>query len=265
MTLQNHFNIKRFSNYFKYNLTMYGKSYLYFSIGLLIALFSINFFTLSTATISIRFLKGYYIPVFFMIYTISCVIAVGTSFPSLRNSNKISNYLLIPVSTFEKMLLEFMIRIIGFNLLFIPLYWLVFKIAYAVYHLFEWNNPIVIGSFDIFSPFYALTNALDKFAVILSILSLSSFLFMGAAYFKKNALFKTIFTLSILVVFFFVLMVGFSHLFLPNKVEGIDIEILSRRINKDLWNTQLYAYIIGIGSSLFFIPLTYFKLKEKHV
>lgn len=264
MTLQNHFNLKRFLNYFKYNFTMYGKTYLYFSIGLAIALFSLDFFTLNTAYYKNNFFKNNYIPMFFMLYAISGILVIGTSFPSLRNKNKIANYILLPVATFEKFLGEFIIRIIGFNLLFFPLFWLVFKMAYAFYHLFEWAHPLEIESFGIFSPFYGIPNTLDKFAV-LSILSLSAFLFMGAAYFKKNALVKTIITFSLLVIFFFVLMVGFSHLFLPNYVKGIDIEIFSRRINKDSIGVQLYAYIIGFGSSLFFIPIAYFKLKEKQV
>jgi len=265
MNIQKHFNLKRFYNYLQYDLILNGRTYLYFSIGLFMTLFFIIFFTISTASPRLEFVKQYYIPIFFFTYLIGGVMAIGTSFPAFRNANSTINYLLLPVSDLEKFLVQFSIRIIGFTLLFFPLYWVVFKLAYSTYNLFEWKDPIQIESFGIFSGFHYVVTTLDRFVAGFSIFSVTTFLFAGATYFKKYAVFKTMLTFSLFTIVLFVFMVLLSHLFLPDMVKGFDIRILNRKINDDLVSFQLYASIFGIGTSLFLLPLAYFKLKEKEI
>ena len=61
------------------------------------------------------------------------------------------------------------------------------------------------------------------------------------------------------------LFVMFSHIFYPNQTHGFDIALKTYRIAKNLNNAQLFVYLIGGLSWLFFLPLAYFKLKEKEV
>lgn len=247
---------------------MYGKTYLYFSVGLVIMMFFVQFFSLLLEAGRTDYFKSFYIPMFFMLYAFSSIVAVGTSFPSLRSPDKASNFLQLPVAVFEKFLAEFLIRIIGFNLLFFPLFWLTFKISYGIYRLFSWSNQLIINEVDglgLFSAFYDVNGLFENISVAFSIFSAMCFLFMGASYFKKYALFKTFLTLIFMVFFFMVLMIGLSHIFLPNYVEGFQIITFSRRINENLVSTEIYAAIIGVFSSLFFLPIAFLKLKEKQV
>lgn len=266
MRLRKKFNFKRFLNYLKYNQILYGKKYFYFFVVLVLFMFSVQIISLVTKSGRVDYFQSYYIPMFFGLYAISAIIAVGTSFSSLRSSNKASNFLQLPVIVSEKFLAEFLIRIVGFNLLFFPLFWLTFKLATFIYNLFGWANPLKIyqvESLGLFSAFYYVNGLFENISVALSIFSVFCFLFMGASYFKKYAILKTILTFFGLVFFGFVLMVALSHIFFPDYVEGFHIVIFPRRINENLISTHFYAAILGVFSSLFFLPIAFLKLKEK--
>ena len=132
MGFQKHFSARRFYKYVKYDLTLNGKTYLLALVGLVVILFIVDVFTLNTASPRINFNRGYYTPIFVFFLILSSVIAAGTAFSALRSSKSSINYLLIPVSNFEKFAVQFLIRIVGLVLLFLPLYWLTFKLAYSL-------------------------------------------------------------------------------------------------------------------------------------
>lgn len=265
MNIQKHFNLKRFYNYFKYDLKLNSTTYIYSFIGLFIVLFSIDFFMLNTANSKVSFLARYYIPGFWLTIIPCTILVIGTCFPSLITSKKTANYLMIPASIFEKLLTEFTIRILTFPLLFFISYWIVFKLSYSIYNLFEWKHNLQLESFEITDVFKRIPTSLDLWAIILSMISIASFLFIGSIYFKKFAIVKTIITFGVLLFFTYTLSVILSHLLLPDEVQGFTFKILDRRINDDLVSTQLYVYITGCISSLFLLPLAYFKLTEKEV
>lgn len=266
MKLKDHFSVNRFYKYLKYDLVLNGKTYLFVMIGLVLALVFIHFFTLSTASNRVDFKTSYYIPIFFFTFIIGLVVSGGTSFPALRSSQHSINFLLLPVSNLEKFIVQFLFRVLFFILLFVPLYWITFNIAYGIYGLFEWTNFIYLEPFELFSVFSEITTTLDKLATVFSIISLAAFAFAGATYFKKYAFFKTILAFSLLIFCSFLLMVLFSHIFFPsNSRDVFEVKIENYYINKDLNNEQLFMYIFGMASSLFLLPLAYFKLKEKEV
>jgi len=266
MNLQNHFSASRFYKYLKYDLVLNGKTYLFAFIGLILGLVLIHFFTVSTASYRVNFKNNYYNPLFLFTLIGGIVISAGTSFPSLRTSQKSSNYLLLPASILEKLIVQVLFRIIAFIILFIPLYWMSFKMAYGFYGLFEWKNFIEVAPIGLLDFYRGTPSLLDILAIIFSIISLASFLFAGAVYFKKYAVFKTVLAFAISVLMWFLLMVLFSHIFYPDSSSDFfDIKIQEYKINEELHASQLFAYIFGMASSLFLFPLAYFKLKEKEV
>lgn len=263
MGFQKHFSARRFYKYVKYDLTLNGKTYLLALLGLVVILFIVDVFTLNTASPRINFNRGYYTPIFVFFLILSSVIAAGTAFSALRSSKSSINYLLIPVSNFEKFAVQFLIRIVGLVLLFLPLYWLTFKLAYSFYNLFAVVSENV-ESYNLLSPFQWQINRVDIY-ILVSITSGSMlFAFCGAAYFKKQALFKTILTFALLVLAWFLLMVTLSHMFYDhNSKQFFEIKLRSYKVQELFYNTQIYATILFAGLSLFLLPLAYFKLKER--
>lgn len=266
MNLKTHFSLNRFSKYLKYDLVLNGKTYLFSIVGLILVLICIQFFMLSTVNYRVNFKTQYYTPIFFLTLISGLIISVGTSFPSLRTSQKSINYLLLPASNIEKILVQGFFRIVVFIVLFIPLYWLCFKFAYGLYGLLEWDNFLEVAPIGLFEFSTKKLLVLDVLAIIFTIISFASFLFAGAVYFKKYAVFKTVLVFAILIFVWFLLMVLFTHLFYPSRTqEFFSIHVDSYKLNKGLYNNQLFTYIFGMGASLFLFPLAYFKFKEKEV
>lgn len=266
MVLQKHFNFKRFLNYLKYDFTIYGKSYLYFAISLSILIFVISFYNLAKGLPypDYNFLNSRYRIAFFIIYVISGVTVVGLSFPFFRNKTKTVHFIQLPVAIFEKFLSEFLIRIVAFNIVFFFLFWSVFKFAYFVYLLFEWKNALILESYGLLEVFYDVSSNLFGVAIFSFLLFVMSFLFANASYFKKYVLFKTLILFLLLGFIYYALMVGLSHVLYDNS-KGFNIVFFDRRINYQLNSSHLYFFIFTSISSLLFLTITYFNLKEKEV
>jgi hypothetical protein len=263
MGLQKHFSASRFYKYLKYDLTLNGKTYLLAVVGLFVVLFIVDVFTLSTASPRINFNRNYYTPIFVFFLVLIGVVSAGTAFSGLRSTKTSINYLLIPVSSFEKYVVQFLIRIVGFVLLFLPLYWLTFKLACSFYSLFGMVSENV-ESYNLLSPFQWQENNVEVYFLVSLASGLVLFAFCGATYFKKQALLKSILTFALLTLAWFLLMVTLSHMFYDhNSKQFLEIKLRSYKIYKGIQNTQMYAVILFAGLSLFLLPLAYFKLKER--
>ena len=274
MSLQQHFSFKRFYNYLKFDLLLNGKKYLGFIAVLWIVLFLLDFFLINTASIiklnetGIRikyFRLDTYQPTFLVTLILSLILVVGSSFPALRKKDSTINFLFVPVSLLEKYLVQFVFRILIFSVIYIVLFWLDFKFATFVYNLFEWKNQTEVPSFELLNLFKKNIPLLDRKIIVLSIFSIASLLFASSTFFNKNALLKTILTLGVLGLITYLFSVLLSHVFLPNQVQGFNVTVFDRKLSNNLNTIQILVYVIGVFSSLFFLPLAYFKLKEKEV
>ena len=83
-------------------------------------------------------------------------------------------------------------------------------------------------------------------------------------FFKRFALVKTIISLVALSAIFWCIMVVFSHLFYP-EIIGFTVYFNSYYLTTDITNFLIWICSISFLSWLFFLPLGYFKLKEKQV
>lgn len=193
---------------------------------------------------------------------------VGTAFPALTDQIKKSTYLLLPGSILEKFMVQFIIRIVIFIPLALFLFWVVTHLAKASLvpiPLFGFYPDTQIDDFHFWNLFNEHINNRDRLIISLSFFSITSFLFAGSAYFKRFALVKTLIVLGSLIGAVCLLFVLLSHIFFPGVTYGFDIEIPLYNVWKDMVNIQLYLYLVGGISWLFFLPLSYFKLKEKEV
>ena len=263
---QNSFHIKRFSNALQYDLRLNAKKYISFVASLFVILLLLNLFFIAQS--GRRFNLDQYMTLFYFSFILGLVIVVGTSFPALRDKKSTINYLMIPASVFEKFLIQFVIRILCFMILFVPFFWLDFKVADGIYHLIYWTGQVEIQSFNLLDPIdIKYLKALDVLAILCALFSLAAFLFVGSVYFKKYALPKTVFSFALFAVFVFVIFVIDTSIFYPEKFSfrKNPIYINDYKLSKNLINIQLFFYVIGFFSSLFLLPMAYFKLKEKEI
>lgn len=197
-------------------------------------------------------------------FAIFGILYVGHSFPAFRSKESAINYLMVPASVLEKFLFEFISRI-GIIFLMLPfLYWIAFHIQGYFFTIFTDKvfEPIGLGylvKIDIPDAKYqftiytiAIAGALLAFVLALT----------GAAIFDKQPLVKTLFSLAIIILFYF----GYSYIVIvhfgvknynpPDSMWLIPMDEL--RILQ--WVSV--AIMVAIAVMLF---VCYRKLKEKEV
>lgn len=266
MKQNNYFSLKRFIRLLQNDFLLNRKIYLFSVIGLGIAIYAITYILFINSSNS-SFRHQDYIPLL-LIYLMVVGVFIGTSFPALTDQIKKTNYLLAPGSLFEKYMVQFVTRIVIFIPLALSIFWIGVHLAKTTVILFPiWNtNYSGIEDYHFFDLFRNQNlRMVDIMAIFLSIFSMASLLFAGCTYFNRFALVKTLIVTTVTVFTIICSMVLFSHLFYPAETNGFDIRLKTYKIGYDLYNTQLAIYLLGGLSWLFFLPLTYFKLKEKEV
>lgn len=274
MNFNQFFNFNRFYKLLKFDIFFNAKKYVTFIGVLIIVLFILDHILIDSGS-SFRILdnndreyfyrKSSYQASLFITFLITIFLVVSSSFPAFRKKESTSNYLLLPASTLEKFLVQFFIRIFLFSMLFIVLFWAEFKLATFTYNLFNFKKDIIIPNFALLDVFSYKMELSEKVIVVFCILSFASYFLANAVHFKKNVMLKTIVLLGVFAFTIFLISVILSHLFLPNEVNGFDVRVFHRYLENGLRTDQLCVYIIGIFSSVFLLPLTYYKLKEKQV
>ncbi|MFA5328658.1 MAG: hypothetical protein WC384_12775 [Prolixibacteraceae bacterium] len=263
MKQNKYFSTGRFARLFRNDLLINQKTYLFTLAGLGIAIYALMYFLMmNTKHVGINQYTG-----FIVFYLMGVGVVVGTAFPALTNQIKTNNYLLAPGSTFEKYMVQFVIRIV----IFIPIALLVFWISAHLAKASLVPDPnigfdpkVSIADFR-FSDLLDGVAFVDKLVIILSIFSFACLLFTGSVFFNHFALIKTLIVTALMVGAVILTFVLFSHIFYPAETQGFDIELKAYQITENLFNVQLAAYLLGGLSWLFFLPLAYFKLKEKEV
>lgn len=264
MNIEKHFNPKRFFNYLKYDLRLNQKSNLFLIIGILSTILILPISLVNNRNI-ISLNK--YTEIFILTFVICSIIVSSQYFGFLKNKKSLHHFLMLPVSAFEKFVTEFILKITVFITLFTPIFWYSFKISLKIKNLIRWDKPpMIMGDYLPLEFFKWIDIPLDRYAVLFSIFSLFCFLLAGATYFKKYAFIKTILSFGLLIGFFFMNIILFSHLLYNNpNNDFFYIEFPDYKIKESLHNTQLMCYLIGMSGSLFLLPLAYFNLKEKTV
>jgi hypothetical protein len=258
------FSIKRFGKYASCSFISNYRQSLLFWGALTFTLIALSIFIMR-GTYSNWNSDGWeqiFIPGFYLggaIYT-------GFAFPGFRSKERTQTELLIPVSAFERLLYEFLVKVIAFIILFPIIFYISSSLAVGI------SNTLHIGTvsatlngietFPYKTISYAkLYNPMPQgFFSMICMLSVLVFViaFAGAATFRKLPLIKTI------VIIGSIIMTGITYFYLL-----VQNSVLRNSWPKYLENTftqkQVFLLITLIFAFITLVALvyTYFKLKEK--
>jgi len=260
------FNTSRFYLLLRNDILINYKKYLFMVLGAFIVGYFILFLQMpKVENIYPDFRVENYTPIFFM-GLLGLGAVIGMAFPELENKIKTSNYLMLPGSTFERMTVQFLIRVVGGSILYLVVFWLVAYLArFSALRMYQGHaNAQTIESFDFSSLLIGSKDLLSKLAIGFSIFSIGMYLFSIRIFFKRFALVKTIISLVAVYALFACVMVLFSHIFYPETI-GFGFHVDNYYLAPDITNINIWIYSISFLSWLFFLTLGYFTLKEKQV
>jgi hypothetical protein len=196
---------------------------------------------------------------------------VGTAFPELTDKIKTANYLLSPASTLEKFLVQFLIRIGLFVPIALGIFWIAIRLAKAslIQEMLYGNkffDPALVPYFEFRLLF---TRGVDQLwsipgilIMVFGLFSYGCYLFSGTTYFKRYALVKTVVVSGIAFGSFALFMILLSHIFYAKETHGFEVRF------KDFFvfgmhGMEFFILLLSLFSWAFFLPIAYFKLKEK--
>lgn len=263
MSISNTFNWNRFLRVYKQNMIHNNKLMLYASVGYC----GVVFIVLTIGQLG-NSLEPFTINVFlqFMVAFLAIfgVLYIGYSFPAFRNKENSISYLTLPASTFEKVLFEFINRIV-LSLIALPLlFWLTFNLHGSVFELFSGIRFDAIGIRDILE--IDISPVDEMFwakALILSCTILIGVLpFTGAAMFSKQPLIKTLFSISIILMSYFgMIYIIVEPLGLNNYSSNEELFLVPTENDSAL---RFFATFAS-ASALVMLSVAYLKVKEKEV
>lgn len=299
MSRNNFFSPSRFVRLILNDWLIHKKLYMLTLIGLLIGIYSVSYGWMRVA--KWHFGDGYFLSVL-LVFFVAIPVFIGNAFPGLRDQIKTSNYLLLPGSAFEKLMVQFVVRV----LLFVPLTLgflslgnhlakatISADIAKEVHLNFNPNtknikvDDHVIGKYEnikinfnrnsipdfsiketfekmnfFMNPFYDLGD--DSWNILIFILFLFSFaIFLFAgAVYFKNL--PLIKSLVSMAILFglFILTLGLSQYFLFPEGPK-QVVVDATNPGSVNRNITLFFYVISIITCPVFLFFTYFRLKEK--
>ena len=260
-------------NYKKYLLTIVGA----FILGFIIMLNTMPSYMYNDSTF--KFNSSGYENLFIM-----CLVGlgafVGSAFSELSSKIKTSNYLLMPASTLEKFLCQFVIRALVGTVIFLFIFWVDAHLARIVslsYIEYSDGQPAGPEKYDYIEkfhysmlliksryPFVTNWKLFEGIGMILIAFSTGVFLFSVKIFFRKLGLIKTGITLVATLFLIMFVMTFFLHLFYP-ETKGLDIANIDYTLTNGYKNSEILLYSIAYLAPLFLLPLGYFKLKEKQL
>ena len=260
-------------NYKKYLLTIVGA----FILGFIIMLNTMPSYMYNDSTF--KFNSSGYENLFIM-----CLVGlgafVGSAFSELSSKIKASNYLLMPASTLEKFLCQFVIRALVGTVIFLFIFWVDAHLArivslshieysdgqpagpekYDYIEKFHYSMLLIKSKY----PFVTNWKLFEGIGMILIAFSTGVFLFSVKIFFRKLGLIKTGITFVATLFLIMFVMTFFSHLFYP-ETKGLDIANIDYTLTNGYKNSEILLYSIAYIAPLFLLPLGYFKLKEKQL
>ena len=275
MSLNNYFSFKRFSCLLKQDLLINRSKYLLGILGLGLISYLLFYWYLSASKYAIisnsESINNRYMACF-MFYIMGVGAVVGTAFPELSDKIKTANYLLSPASTFEKFLVQFLLRIGLFVPIALGIFWIAIRLAKAslvpeMLYGNQFFDPALLPYFE----FRLLaTRGVDHLWSIPEILimvfgffSYGCYLFSGATYFKRYALIKTVVVSGIAFGSCILFSMLLSHIFYAQETHGFDVKFKDFLVLGNLHSGVFFILLLSLVSWLFFLPIAYFKLKEK--
>lgn len=218
----------------------------------------------------------------FVMSLIGLLAFVGSAFPNLGSKVKTSNYLLLPSSTFEKFLSQFVIYVLAGTLIFLIVFWVDAQLAryIALMNLKERNNELLgvdrekyIEMFKYSmlivkstQPVITYCKLFEGLGVLFVMFSVGMYFFSVKLFFQKLGFVKTAISLIVIGYLGVVFMTLISHLFYPDANSLFEISNeMNYKLKNGYLNFEIWMYLTAFAASLFIIPFGYFKLKEKEL
>ncbi len=133
------------------------------------------------------------------------IVYVSLSFPSFRSKEKTMSYLMLPASTSEKFIFEFLTRIIAFGVVMPILFWIVANLEGTFIRHYIPVSDSFYSKFP-FSTYFRIFSHTTKVGGWYNFGNMQIGLFVlmaafaGASYFSRSPLLKTLFTLSVTLI-----------------------------------------------------------------
>jgi len=271
MPFNNYFNVKRFVRLLKQDLLINRTKYFLTLIGLGLITYLLCYWFLNAAKDSmIKYENSIYnnYMVCFVFFMMAVGVIVGTAFPDLTDKIKTSNYLLSPGSTFEKFLVQFLLRMGVFIPIALGIFWISIRLAKASLVLGDSGlDPALIPYFEfrllVTRVVGHLWDTWEILFMIFGFFSYGTYLFAGTTYFKRYALVKTVIISAVVLGSSILFMMLLSHIFYPQETHGFNIQFQPIQVTENLDSFKIAALGLTFFSWMFFLAMAYFKLKEK--
>lgn len=254
------------------NKKRYGLSVLAF-IGLLITWFV---FTVLTGFDDRPMGRGAQQVTFFL-----SLFAVGTFYASqyfrdLGSRAKGINFLLVPASSFEKLLCSLLYTVVLFFVVFTAAFYLVDVLMVSIANaVFGTNEPT--GKTTVINVFKVNLIRFNKDSTVnflLFFFSVQSVFLLGSVYFEKYSFIKTIIIGFVACFILFCLMYFFNEVLLPEgdyhngfltsyrvHVDGVN----DRLVQVPGWIGEVFRFLVMYAVAPFLWTVAYYRLKEKQV
>lgn len=265
--LNRYFNPKRFARLYRHDMMMNYKMYGMFTLAISIVIFCV--LCIGMSQMYYRFDMSEYIPPLCMSIIFGGILSVTTAFPMTKNKEALTGYLMQPASMFEKFMVQFINRIILFFPLLLIIFWLDAHLAKGIISMFEFKREVAISSFsfkDIWELREFVRDREEALWFIVGMFStIVSFAFMCSTIFNRYKLFKTLILFGVIVLAMMCYSVILSHIFLPGRTSGFEVEMVFYQLYEDMWNIEFFVTLFACCSSFFLLPMAFYKLKEKQV
>lgn len=260
MASNKYYSSVRFFNMLKNDIYLNYKSYIYYLAGMAAGIFIWLVVGMTNDIVEYDIYRYSEIIGF-------CLLAggvfIGMSFPDLNTSKGAGMYLLLPASTFEKYLVQFVIRFIFFIPVSMLVFWISAHLAEltAIFINYMDKKSVDITSFS-YVDFFGKSQQVNSLFEIMAIFTLGTYVFAARLFFKRFAIVKSV-IMAIAGFFLFIcILVLISHIFDPST-QGFDVNLEDIKLSKNLSTMRIFSYYIVCLSWMFFLPLGYFLLKEK--
>ena len=251
------FDMKRWLGLLNSDLRLNSKRYLFILLGA----FVVGYLALLMSMRSItHYDSSSYITVF-MFGLIGLGFFAGSAFQPFNHQTTTADYLLLPASSFEKLLTQFLIYVVLGTLCYL----LIFGIDA---HLARWTSLAIAAAQSkeaVMVPFrYAVLweEMGTPYITWMAIIAIGFYLFATRLFFKRYAFVKSVLVLFCIFGLWYCSMVGLSHLFYP-ETKGFTIHLSDYKVYKDVYLVEVYIFVMACFVWLTAFPLSYYKLKEK--
>ncbi|MDR1683154.1 MAG: hypothetical protein LBS25_07190 [Candidatus Symbiothrix sp.] len=263
------FSINRFGRFLSAYMQLNYKRYLYIIAGAFIAFYAWFLFFMNNTLHHFDVQYSFYMSCLSM-GALALGAFVGSAFPEWSDKIKTGNYLLLPASTFEKALSQFLIYIVGGILFFCVIF-------YVDAHLARWTlmhtERYISGEHTIDALNGVMLSKIyqsdEPWSLILWIIfSIACLLFSIRLFFSRFGLVKTVIAVGAILFLFFFCLTFSSFLFYADEntvFRLLDLKTPVHNVHKG-WDNVAILFFVFFGATTFLsLCLAYFKLKEKQV